>query len=737
MSGARSDLGAYRLIENLGEGPYGVVWLAEDSDAMRVALKLLKPAYATGAQGQKTYERLAQVVRRTAPIRHKNLVRVFRSIAVPDQHIFGVVREYVPGTPLSRAKVPERAVEGKDPRALAEVLSWIEQLGELLAWLHVQGIVHGNVKPNNAVLTPIPGGRHQPKLLDLCFSQVGPAVPSPGAFSTVSPEQEQGETATPLSDQWALAAVLKRLLSGDAPDLTLGTLPAVLVLTLRRALEKNPSLRFARMNDFVESLRAIRSDLEGSASARENAVRRLPKDLDTEPDESGPPRPELEVQPELEVIDPAPDKFGRYHFVPNDAASEGLAPFEVPSTALARPISDMDVPTSYSDTVPMAPLPADEAGQELFSAEAVAEGTFDELARDAIVDLSVGDAQEDRTVRGPKHKSSSFALVGGVLMLGAALILVFSLNPRSEEGEPHGTEMQAPQHVPVKKKATPITKDTIQPEVKAERVAPAAPKKRKPAKKSRPSPAVAKPVSKPPKRAPVAGTEDRFEEKAVAALNRLADRAEQKEPRGTETPKSQPISIGAKKQSPAPAERPREKEAKKVLEKNPAASEAVPSPEPEVVEPPLPVVPPPVAKPRREKQADARTLQELATDCDKKDGKACLLYGKKLLQKGDPTGRYAFEKACNNRIKQGCLEAGLLWRQDGNRISDGRAFGWFDRACKQRSAEGCHQTAGMWKAGDGVAAADAAQARRFEDRACNLGRQASCPPPEAKTSSVP
>src|SRR5262245_50033416 len=135
-------LGHYRILEKLGEGGMGVVYLAEDLRLQRrVALKLLPPAMARDPDRLRRFEREAKTV---AALNHPNIVTLY-SVEEAEGERF-LTMEYVDGLTLD-AMVPR---EGLDT---ADVLRIATQLADAVATAHARGITHRDLKPGNVMVT--------------------------------------------------------------------------------------------------------------------------------------------------------------------------------------------------------------------------------------------------------------------------------------------------------------------------------------------------------------------------------------------------------------------------------------------------------------------------------------------------------------------------------------------------------------------------------------------------------
>ena len=141
----------------------------------------------------------------------------------------------------SSAPVPERAAASLSQSAVADGLSIIGALCDALAYLHGEGVVHGDLKPENVMV------RHDglPVLVDfgIVSRQAGPAgretlelTPAlAGTLAYISPERIRGETVDARADLYAIGVMLYEVLSGHLPFRS--TIPGEL---LRLHVEENP-----------------------------------------------------------------------------------------------------------------------------------------------------------------------------------------------------------------------------------------------------------------------------------------------------------------------------------------------------------------------------------------------------------------------------------------------------------------------------------------------------------------
>src|SRR6185436_10050993 len=130
----------YRIIEQLGEGGMGVVYLAEDITlGRRVALKFLS---TTTREYRARFLREARAV---SVLSHPNIATVFDYGETPDGLPY-IVMELIKGEPLN-----EKLRDGSLP--LPEAVRIVSAIAEALGEAHHQGVVHRDIKPSNVVIT--------------------------------------------------------------------------------------------------------------------------------------------------------------------------------------------------------------------------------------------------------------------------------------------------------------------------------------------------------------------------------------------------------------------------------------------------------------------------------------------------------------------------------------------------------------------------------------------------------
>jgi serine/threonine protein kinase len=153
--GPGGKVGRYKLLSILGEGGYGIVYLAEQQRPVkrRVALKVIKP----GMDTKQVIARFAAERQALALLDHPNIAHVFDAGTTKAGRPYFVM-EYVKGVPIT-----EHCDLGK--LAIEERLGLFLQVCEAIQHAHQKGIIHRDIKPSN-VQVAIHGEQAVPKIID-------------------------------------------------------------------------------------------------------------------------------------------------------------------------------------------------------------------------------------------------------------------------------------------------------------------------------------------------------------------------------------------------------------------------------------------------------------------------------------------------------------------------------------------------------------------------------------------
>ncbi|MEP6569085.1 MAG: serine/threonine-protein kinase [Acidobacteriota bacterium] len=287
------EIGPYKIVERLGAGGMGEVYLAHDTRLDRlVALKIL-PSYFASDDGR--LRRFQREARAASALNHPNILTIHE--VGESAGIRYIATEFIDGDTI-------RQLLAKRELSLDEVLNIAEQICSALAAAHAAGIVHRDIKPENIMLradglvkildfgiakllepeppdcrdeTPLGGGTHTEAGLLL------------GTVNYMSPEQARGLPIDERTDIWSLGVVLYEMLarrwpfSGptrmdtivailDREPLPLSdvagdhyNIPALLEQTINSCLRKEVSDRRGSANELLAELKLVRKGLNGEA----------------------------------------------------------------------------------------------------------------------------------------------------------------------------------------------------------------------------------------------------------------------------------------------------------------------------------------------------------------------------------------------------------------------------------------------------------------------------------------
>ena len=240
-------LGRYEVIQKIGTGGMGDVYLAIDQELNRqVAMKRIR---AEASESQQAIQRFYQEAKAAAALNHSNIVQIFDRNK--DDYGEFIVMEYVEGESLGQ-RLKQGALD------LDESVRITLALCNALQAAHDVGILHRDVKPAN-ILLDLHG---VPKLADFGVARLGidsemtMAGSTVGTLAYMAPEQEHDSTTvSQQADQYSLAATLYHMLTGEVPTGILERrLPDVLRDLMVRATEPEPSSRYATMADFRQAI---------------------------------------------------------------------------------------------------------------------------------------------------------------------------------------------------------------------------------------------------------------------------------------------------------------------------------------------------------------------------------------------------------------------------------------------------------------------------------------------------
>lgn len=214
-----SRIGRYKLLEKIGEGGCGVVYLAEQEEPVqrRVALKIIK----LGMETKSVIARFEAERQALAMMDHPNIARVFDAGAT-DRGPPYFVMELVRGVQITKYCDQHRL----DTRARLDLFI---QICHAIQHAHQKGIIHGDIKPSN-IMVALHDGHPMPKVIDFGISKATEArltekfllsayAQLVGTPAYMSPEQSElgGVDIDTRSDIYSLGVLLYELLTGRTP----------------------------------------------------------------------------------------------------------------------------------------------------------------------------------------------------------------------------------------------------------------------------------------------------------------------------------------------------------------------------------------------------------------------------------------------------------------------------------------------------------------------------------------
>jgi len=269
----------YHIESRIGEGGMGEVYLATHVlMGRRCALKVMSQALSQDPDAVSRFNREATNASR---ISHPNVCAIYDFGLTPDGLVY-LAMEYVDGRTLNAV------AEERGPMPVAAAVDLIRQCAAGLEAAHELGIVHRDLKPDNIMVVSRPD-RDTVKLVDFGIAKaiagdVGQRVTKTGFVvgtpEYMSPEQLAGDPMDGRSDQYSLALVFYRLITGRLPfdgasiqetvvkrltdpphPLAMarpeGKFPAGLQAVMDRALARRPAERYDTVGDFVRALQGV------------------------------------------------------------------------------------------------------------------------------------------------------------------------------------------------------------------------------------------------------------------------------------------------------------------------------------------------------------------------------------------------------------------------------------------------------------------------------------------------
>lgn len=235
----------FEVTSRIGVGGMGTIYKVSDKSNNRIcALKVLRPELTRSNATKRRFLNEAKVA---SSLSHPNIIQIL-DYGVIDEDTPYLVMEYLDGQTLSQILANESIISE------ARVLQLFIQIAEALAYAHLKGVTHRDVKPSNIIVLKDESGVERPTIVDFgiakfsdgrttaTITQTGQVFGSP---YYMSPEQCRGEAVDPRSDIYSLGCVLHECLSGRPPfcsDSAVKTMIDHLTESPPKLTDRNPQL---------------------------------------------------------------------------------------------------------------------------------------------------------------------------------------------------------------------------------------------------------------------------------------------------------------------------------------------------------------------------------------------------------------------------------------------------------------------------------------------------------------
>ena len=257
--GCGTVIGPYKLLELIGEGGMGTVWMAEQTDPIRrrVAVKVVKQ----GMDSRQVLARFEAERQALALMEHPNIARVLDAGKTPSGRPYFVM-ELVKGRPITDYCDEERL-------GMQERLVLFADVCRAVQHAHQKGIIHRDLKPSNVLVAPY-DGEPVVKVIDFgvakatgqrltdktLFTGLGALVGTP---EYMSPEQAEvnNQDIDTRSDIYSLGVLLYELLTGSTPLTRKRLRESALLEVLRVIREEEPPRPSTRLSESKDTLPSI------------------------------------------------------------------------------------------------------------------------------------------------------------------------------------------------------------------------------------------------------------------------------------------------------------------------------------------------------------------------------------------------------------------------------------------------------------------------------------------------
>ena len=270
-----TKLGRYEIVDEIGKGAMGVVYLARDPLIGRlVALKTFRIGYSIRDQEMEQFRiRFMREAQSAGILSHPNIVTIHDVVEQTEDGMAFIAMEYVRGTNL------KALLQGEQPLALPFIVDIVAQVADALDYAHAHRVIHRDVKPANILIT----ADNRVKITDFGIARLDTSNLTQegqllGTPNYMAPEQIQGKEVDYRADLFALGVVLYEMLTRRKPfqgeNLTVVShrivydhftpireytkdMPPGIERVLDKALDKEPARRYQRARDMIEDLRRV------------------------------------------------------------------------------------------------------------------------------------------------------------------------------------------------------------------------------------------------------------------------------------------------------------------------------------------------------------------------------------------------------------------------------------------------------------------------------------------------
>jgi len=268
-----TKLGRYEIVDEIGKGAMGVVYLARDPLIGRlVALKTFRIGYSIKDQEMEQFRvRFMREAQSAGILTHPNIVTIHDVVEDTGDGLAFIAMEYVRGTNL------KLLLQGDQPLSLQFVLDIVSQVADALDYAHSNRVIHRDVKPANILIT----SENRVKITDFGIARLDSSNLTQegqllGTPNYMAPEQIQGREVDWRADLFSLGVVLYEMFTRHKPfqgeNLTVvshrivydhftppreyvSEIPPGVDKILARALEKDPGRRYQRAREMADDLR--------------------------------------------------------------------------------------------------------------------------------------------------------------------------------------------------------------------------------------------------------------------------------------------------------------------------------------------------------------------------------------------------------------------------------------------------------------------------------------------------